>query len=214
MSDLLGNVLAELGNSSAMELCAVILAVAYLLLAVKQNIACWYAAFVSTALFLLIFWQHKLYMESGLQIYYLAMAVYGWYQWKNNALTTQSKTRVSTWSLQKHIVAISLILVATLVSGSLLKDTDQRFPYLDSFTTWSAVVTTYMVTRKVLENWLYWLVIDGASIYLYLDRELYFTALLFAAYLVIVCFGYYAWRLEYLRLNDAESSDVAAHSST
>lgn len=214
MSDLLGNILAELGNSSAMELCAVILAVGYLLLAVRQNIACWYAAFISTALFLLIFWQHKLYMESGLQIYYLAMAVYGWYQWKNSAETTQSKTRISTWSLQKHIVAISLILLGTLVSGSLLKDTDQRFPYLDSFTTWSAVVTTYMVTRKVLENWLYWLVIDSASIYLYLDRELYFTALLFAAYLVIVCVGYYSWRVEYLGLNDAESSDVASQAGT
>ena len=71
-------------------------------------------------------------------------------------------------------------------------------PFLDSFTTWGSVLTTWMVARKILENWLYWLVIDGVSIYLYLDRELYFTALLFAVYIVIIFFGYYQW-LQHLK---------------
>ena len=70
-------------------------------------------------------------------------------------------------------------------------------PILDSFTTWGSIVTTWMVARKILENWLYWLVIDSASIYLYLDRELYLTAALFAVYLVIVIFGYFQWLQHY-----------------
>jgi len=70
-------------------------------------------------------------------------------------------------------------------------------PFLDSFTTWGSILTTWMVARKILENWLYWLVIDSVSIYLYLDRELYLTALLFALYLVIVLFGYRKWLLHY-----------------
>jgi nicotinamide mononucleotide transporter len=134
-------------------------------------------------------------MESGLQVYYLIMAVYGWWQWQHGKEGRQLP--VSVWPVKYHVIAILTILVATLISGSMLSGTDQRLGYVDSFTTWGAVLTTYMVTRKVLENWIYWLVIDGVSIYLYLDRELYFTALLFAAYIVIIFFGFWSWWQDY-----------------
>ncbi len=65
---------------------------------------------------------------------------------------------------------------------------------MDAFTTWGAVLTTFMVARKVIENWLYWIVIDGVSVFLYIDRGLYLTAALFVAYVVIVVFGYFNWR--------------------
>ena len=96
------------------------------------------------------------------------------------------------------MMAVGIIIVATLTSGYLLdSSSDARLPYLDSFTTWSSIITTYMVAKKILENWLYWLVIDSVSIYLYLDRELYFTALLFAIYIVIIFFGWYSWLQSY-----------------
>ena len=85
MNDVLATAMAQLQQSSMLELSAVVLAVVYLVLAVRQNIACWYAAFVSTTIFLYIFWQVNLYMESALQVFYLAMAVYGWYQWQHGA---------------------------------------------------------------------------------------------------------------------------------
>ncbi|HKI74702.1 MAG TPA: nicotinamide mononucleotide transporter family protein, partial [Pseudomonadales bacterium] len=75
--------------------------------------------------------------------------------------------------------------------------TDDQLPVLDSFTTWGAIVTTWMVARKILENWPYWLVIDAVSIYLYVDRELYFTALLFVAYVIIIGFGWNEWIKRY-----------------
>lgn len=196
MTEVFAAALAELQRNSIPELTAVILAVAYLILAVRQNIACWYAAFVSTAIFLYVFWQVDLYMESGLQVYYLAMAVYGWWSWRHGEAEGEALP-ISRWSLPKHLLALTFIAVATFVSGQLLSETSQRLAYLDSFTTWSAIVTTYMVTRKILENWVYWLVIDGVSIYLYLDRELYFTAMLFAVYIVIIFFGFYFWLKEY-----------------
>lgn len=197
--------LDQFRQSSLIELCAVILAVVYLILAVRESIACWYAAFVSTLLFLYIFWQVNLYMESLLQVFYLGMAVYGWIAWRN---ATQAKPlAISTLSWQWHLAAIAFIVTATLVSGSLLAGTDQRLSYVDSFTTWSAVVTTVMVARKILENWIYWLVIDSVSIFLYLDRELYFTALLFAVYIVIIFFGWTSWLGHYrLQLNAAPKS--------
>lgn len=198
MNELIAGVQAELAQSSSLELTAVLLAIAYLLLAVRQQIACWYAAFVSTALFLYVFWQVSLYMESALQVYYLGMAVYGWYTWRKHAgQDGQSAMPIQTWSARRHAVTISIILTATLVSGYLLQGTDQRLAYVDSFTTWGAVVTTYMVARKVLENWIYWLVIDSVAIYLYLDRSLFFTALLFACYLVIILFGFNVWWRDY-----------------
>lgn len=188
--------LAELTGNSWLELAAVLLAVAYLLLAVKQHIACWYAAFISTAIFLYVFWHVNLYMESGLQVYYLLMAVYGWYQWRQTD-DNGGGLPITTWSWQRHLLAIGLILIATAISGTLLADTNARLAYVDSFTTWGAIVTTYMVTRKILENWIYWLVIDAISIFLYLDRELYFTAALFMIYIIIIGFGFRRWWIEY-----------------
>ena len=214
MNELLTTALAGLQWRSLPEICAVALAIAYLLLAVKQHIACWYAAFLSTLIFLYIFRQVNLYMESGLQVFYLGMAVYGWYQWrparKGNS-GARASLRVSTWPVRYHLMALALIGLATLISGALLAGSEQRLGYVDSFTTWGAVITTFMVARKILENWIYWLVIDSVSIYLYLDRELYFTALLFAVYLVIIVFGFIAWRREWLARKREQDYD-AGHS--
>jgi nicotinamide mononucleotide transporter len=182
---------------SLWELAAVVLGVAYLLLAMRESLWCWYAAFASTAIFLFIFWQVNLFMESALQIYYLAMAVFGWWQWKQGSRGSGT-LEISRWSRRQHFYAVGSVLLISLFSGSLLAQyTDAALPFLDSFTTWGSVVTTWMVARKVLENWLYWLVIDGISIFLYLDRGLYLTALLFMAYLIIAVFGYRTWLRHY-----------------
>jgi nicotinamide mononucleotide transporter len=194
--------LGALRAMSGWELAAVLLGIAYLLLAVRENLWCWYAAFVSTAIFLYLFWQVGLLMESGLQVYYLAMAVYGWWQWQHGS-GAGGELAISRWQPQQHLLAIGLVLAASAASGlALASYTQAALPYLDSFTTWGSILTTWMVARKVLENWLYWLVIDSVSIYLYLDRELYLTALLFMVYLVIVVFGYRQW-LQHYRMQSA-----------
>ncbi|HIE88337.1 MAG: nicotinamide riboside transporter PnuC [bacterium] len=209
MTDFLSSALGEFHQNSLLELIAVVLAIAYLLLAVRQHIACWYAAFISTAIFLYVFWQVNLYMESGLQVYYLGMAVYGWWAWQRGRSEGKPGLTISTWSLRQHLIVIVIVVVATFVSGTLLSGTEQRLGYLDSFTTWGAVVATFMVTRKVLENWLYWIVIDSASLFLYFDRELYFTMILFLVYLVIIFFGFRSWLREY-RL---EAQDDPTHAN-
>ena len=205
MNDIIAEALTELQQISIAELAAVILAVMYLVLAVRQSLLCWYAAFLSSAIFLIIFWRVDLYMESGLQVYYLAMAVYGWWSWRNGK-ENQASLTVTTWPVRYHLLAMLLIVTATWVSGQLLRETSQKLAYLDSFTTWSAILTTYMVARKILENWIYWLVIDAASIYLYLDRELYFTALLFGIYIIIIFFGFRAWLRDYGAANAQNTS--------
>ena len=182
------------------EVIAVALGIAYLVLAMRENSLCWYAAFGSTAIFSWLFFDVSLLMESALNVYYLAMAVYGWYVWnkkpQNSAMQNEMtpKLPITTWSSKQHILAISGVFVMTFISGFLLSEnTTAVMPYLDSFTTWGAVFTTYMVAKKVLENWIYWFVIDALAIYLYIDRELYLTALLMAVYVIMVVFGYAAW---------------------
>lgn len=186
-----------------LELLAVVLAIAYLLLAVKESLWCWAAAFVSTAIYLYLFFDARLYMESVLQVFYLAMAVYGWQQWRRGGAGGKHLA-VTRYGLAVHGVAIVVVLVLSAVSGWLLSSyTEAAFPYLDSFTTWSAVWTTFLVTRKKLENWLYWIVIDSLSIYIYDSRGLALTALLFGLYVVISIFGYISWQKVHRQILDA-----------
>jgi nicotinamide mononucleotide transporter len=180
-------------DSNWIELAAVILAIAYLLLAIKQNISCWFAAFFSSLLYFFVMYSAGLYMEAGLQIFYCIMAVYGWTQWRIT-LPGNSKFLVKTWNRDQHIKAILLIILLAIVSGwALEKFTNAALPFLDSLTTWGAIVTTYMVAKRLLENWVYWFVIDTISVFLFYSRGLMLTSILFLVYLIIIYFGYKSW---------------------
>ncbi|HET6592395.1 MAG TPA: nicotinamide riboside transporter PnuC [Xanthomonadales bacterium] len=184
----------ELTLQQAWEALAVVLAVAYLLLAIRQNAWCWAAAAISTSLYLFIMYESKLYMQSLLQLYYLAMAAYGWYNWRRPQ-ATGGHLPVTVWPLRYHALAVGGVLLLVFLSAGLLQRySDAALPYLDAFTAWGAIVATFLMARKILENWLYWFVIDTVSIGLYLDRELYFTAGLFVFYLVMIVVGYRSWR--------------------
>ena len=179
----------------ALEIFAVIFALLYLFLAMKQNIACWYAAFISTLIYIIIYWDVSLYMESLLNFYYLLMAIYGWINW--NKKSQIDKNYVISWSYQNHIVVILLILILTVISGFSLQKTDAVYPYLDSFTTWASGITTFMVAQKILSNWIFWIIINSVAIFLNFDRELYLTVILLMTYQVMSIYGYYQWRKSY-----------------
>jgi nicotinamide mononucleotide transporter len=208
MDFLIDGVTAGIQAMSLWEVVAVALGLAYLVLAMRQNSWCWYAAFGSTAIYSWLFWSVSLPMESALNVYYLAMAIYGWWCWQHGGQQQNSgqdsQLAIQSWGIKHHLMAISVVAVLTLVSGYLLSaNTEAALPYLDSFTTWGAVVTTWMVTRKVLENWLYWIVVDGAAVYLFFDRELYLTSLLMLIYVGMVIAGWLRWRAQY-RLQEQE----------
>jgi nicotinamide mononucleotide transporter len=185
---------------SMAETTAVILAIVYLLLAIRQNILCWPVAVASCVIYIWLMYDAGLYMESALQLFYIAMAVYGWFSWSQGE-GAQPALPVTSWPLVFHVVPLGLIALLTVVSGALLSSyTEAVLPYLDSFTTWGAIVATWMVARKVLQNWCYWFVIDAVSVYLYTSRGLFLTALLFCLYLLLIFIGYRAWRQSLVRL--------------
>ena len=173
---------------------AVLMAIAYLLLAIRQNIWCWLCAGISTAIYVWLFVDARLYMESALNAFYFAMAVYGWHTWRSGA-STSGEMPVTTWPSARHAAAVAAILLLAVANGyALSRWSDAAYPYVDSLTTWGAIWATFLVARKVLENWAYWLVIDLASIVIYWNRGLELTALLFVAYVVMIPFGYLSWR--------------------
>lgn len=176
------------------EVIAVLAAVGYLLLAIRQNIWCWLCAGISTAIYIYLFFDVCLYMESVLNLFYFGMAIYGWAVWYRGA-GDHEDLPVSTWPVSRHSVAIVGIVALAGINGWVLDTwSDAAFPYIDSATTWGAIWATFLVARKVFENWWYWLVIDAASVVIYWARGLEFTALLFVLYLIMIPFGIVAWR--------------------
>jgi len=182
---------------SGWELAAVVLAVAYLLLAVRQNRWCWVAAFISTAIFTVLFWNVQLLMQSLLNGYYMIMAVYGWWHWQHGQ-GEDGTLPITRWPLERHALTVGLIAACAAVSGYLLSNhSEAAWPYLDSLVTWGAVITTFMVARKVLENWAYWMIINSLAVFLFIDRGMTLTAMLHIAYLIISVFGWMSWHRDY-----------------
>jgi nicotinamide mononucleotide transporter len=185
---------AEASDLAPLEVIAVVAAVAYLLLAMRQNIWCWLCAGISTAIYVYLFYHAKLYMESALNLFYFGMAVYGWAVWYLGR-SGDEELPVSVWKPQTHARAVVAIVAVSMLSGYLLATySDAAYPYVDSMTTFGAIWATFLVARKVLENWWYWLVIDAASVAIYWSRDLELTALLFVVYVVMIPFGMIAWR--------------------
>jgi len=193
MTEVLGRALAEADALSVLELGAFVLGVAYLLLAIRESIWCWLCAFISSSVFAYLFAGSLIYMDSALQVFYALMAVYGWWVWRGGGRESETLA-VTRWPLARHAAASAGVIAAAFASGYLLDTrTQAMYPYIDSATTFASLWATFLVARKVLENWWYWLVIDSVSIGIYLERGLEFAALLFAVYVVMIPFGLVAW---------------------
>lgn len=191
-------------SMAGLEWIAVIASLAYVVLAAYNNRWCWPAALLSTVLYSVIFYEFYLWSDSALQVYYFVMALYGWYCWRikpvgddslaeKQSHVTQTLT-IHALTFAYHIKAIIILGFISLIIGYLMASfTPTDFPYLDAATTVYAVFATYLVTQKVLENWLYWIVIDLVSIYLYVEKSLLPTAFLFTLFVILAVFGYVKW---------------------
>ena len=176
------------------EIVAAILAITYLILAMLEDIRCWIAWIISSLMYFFVMYSANLYMEALLQIFYIFIGLYGLYQWRFKA-DKKDALKITTWSVKNHLMVIGALVFLTSLSGYVLMIyTAAASPFIDAFTTWGAIAASYLVAKKILENWFYWFVIDFVSVFLFISRELYPTALLFIVYLVLVVIGYSAWR--------------------
>jgi nicotinamide mononucleotide transporter len=191
---------AALASIPPAEWVAVLLAFAYLLLAVRQNAWCWACAIASSAIYLVLFAEAGLVMQSALQLFYIAMGAYGWWSWRHGAGGAGTTPAVSRWPLRRHLALVAAVVVVTMVNGALVGGGERgALPYVDAFVAWASVVATWLVARKLLENWLYWIVIDSAAAALYASQGLRATAILFVVYVGIAVHGYFTWRADLAR---------------
>lgn len=166
-------------------------------LSARQNIWSWPTAIVNVSLYTVIFFRSGLYSDMGLQVVYLALSVYGWYQWLRGG-AGHTPLRVSRASAR--VWATSAIVA--LAFWVLLWQLTARLPGvslapLDSGLTTLSLVAQWMMTRKILENWVLWIVADLVYVPMYIHKDLHVTAGLYAVFLALAVMGFVQWRRSY-----------------
>ena len=178
------------------EAVAVVSGLIYVVLILRRNRWGWVAGAISSSIYVHIAAAARLPMQSALQAYYVVMAVYGWFSWKRNA--EEEGGRIHRWPLRRHLwVALMLLAASALSAQFLARETQAAWPLLDSFTTWTSLLATWMLTRSVLENWMYWIFADVIMVCLFVRQGYPYTAGLFCAYTVVSVLGLRAWLLRY-----------------
>ncbi len=179
--------------TAVIEWVAVVLAIAYLALAIRQSLWCWLCAAVSSTLYVYLTWNAELPMQAALNGFYVAMAGYGFWQWHRGEFG--SERPVTRWPLWQHCVALTAIAVIAWGSAQLLGAyATSALPLADSAISFAAVWATFLIAHKELNNWFYWFAIDVATVALLVHQGLVTAAIPFVVYLVMIPFGYVAWR--------------------
>jgi nicotinamide mononucleotide transporter len=180
-----------------LEVAGVITGLLCVWLAAVNNIWNWPFAIISVGIYIFIFWHSKLYADMGLQFYFMAMNIYGWYFWSHKPKT---ETKVPVLKIKRIEIWLSIpaVIIFTGLLGILLRDkTDAAFPFVDSFCTACSLIAQVFLARKVLENWLIWIFVDIVYVGVYIFKHLDLTAAMYAVYIGIALMGYVDWRKDY-----------------
>ncbi|TWR30523.1 nicotinamide mononucleotide transporter [Mucilaginibacter pallidiroseus] len=182
------------------EVVAVITGLLCVYLAAKNNIWNWPFAIVSVTLYLYIFYEARLFADMGLQVYFLAVNIYGWYYWSHKP-ATENKQPVKQISKMQTLIAAPAILIFSFILGSVLKYTTASYPYIDSFCAACSLVAQVLLARKVVQNWLIWVFVDIIYVAVYMLKDLHLTAAMYAVYVVIAAIGYRDWQRDWKNEN-------------
>jgi nicotinamide mononucleotide transporter len=184
-------------EQSLLETIGVITGVLCVYLAAKNNIWNWPIALVSVGIYIVIFLEAKLYADTGLQVYFLAMNAYGWWFWSRKPADTPKVPVKRISKLEILLSLLGIALFTALIGFFLYHKTDAAFPFIDSFCTACSLVAQIFLARKVVENWLIWIFVDIIYVGVYLAKGLHLTAGMYALYIYIALMGYLAWRKEF-----------------
>lgn len=186
-------------SGNYIELLGAILGIAYIFFSIRQSILTWPVGLLTSALYVWVFFVSKLYADMGLQLYYVAISVYGWYEWlRGDQATHSSPIKVSRLSLKLAVIlAVASFFLFLLIWYVLKHYTDSPVPMADSLATALSIVATWMLARKILEHWLVWIFVDAFSIGLFWYKQLYPTVILFVFYTIMAYIGYREWKRDY-----------------
>lgn len=176
-------------------------------LSARQNILSWPTALVNVGMYAVIFREQRLYADMGLQVVYFVLSLYGWYEWKFGG---QERTELHVSRASGRMwLALTLINLAAwgLLGAYLSRHTDAALPWLDSFLSTTSLCAQFLMTRKVLENWVVWIALDAIYVPMFWVRELHATAVLYGIFLVLAVLGLRSWWASY------QANDRASHPS-
>jgi nicotinamide mononucleotide transporter len=176
------------------ELAGTVFGLVFIFLEIKQDIWLWPIGIITAGFYVIVYYYSKFYADMSLQFYYIVVSIYGWYWWVHGTKERAEIPVTHTPRLVlRNVLIISCILMVAL--GYFLKYyTDSPVPWGDAFTTAFSITATWMLARKYLEQWLFWIVVNAVSIYLYIEKELYPTSVLFFVFLSLAIVGYIQWR--------------------
>ncbi|WP_246139007.1 nicotinamide riboside transporter PnuC [Mucilaginibacter frigoritolerans] len=183
-------------HQSWLEIVGVITGLLCVYLAAKNKILNWPFAIISVGTYIFIFFNSHLYADMGLQVYFMAMNIYGWYYWSHKPVN-EKKTPVVLMTQKEIILSIIAVVIFTFFLGTVLKYTPASYPYIDSFCAACSLIAQVLLARKVLENWLIWVFVDVIYVGVYIFKGLDLTALMYAIYVAIALMGYIDWKKDY-----------------
>lgn len=189
--------------SNKIELLGAILGILYIFFSIRQNILTWPTGLFTSVLYVIVFFQAKLYADMGLQIYYVFISIYGWYFWlrgKKPQEKQQVPVRLTSKQLRVKLIVASFVLYG-LILIILLKFTDSDVPYLDTLTTALSIVATWMLAKKYIGHWIIWIFVDAVSAGLYVYKGLWPTVILFVIYTIMAALGYIEWKKDLKPVN-------------
>lgn len=183
-------------DTSWFEYVAVLLNLIYVVLAARQLVICWLFAFLGSCAFIVIGFNANLYVDCVLNAFYAVLAIIGWIEWQRKGSSDNKlAVRLQYWPLKYHLISWPIIAVCGLSCGYVLdQTTDQAFPYTDSLIFFVSILATWMITRKIVENWIYLAVVDFICVFIYYQRGYAMMCVLFALYTVLAIWGFFEWR--------------------
>jgi nicotinamide mononucleotide transporter len=175
------------------EILAAVAGVAYVILAARRNRLCWIVGAVCSAFIAVVSGLSALPMQASLNVFFVGMSAYGWWSWTSSS--AQGEVPVRVWRFAWHMAAVLVVLALSFSSARwLATETDAAWPLLDSLTTWFSLLATWLQARAFLENWLYWIAIDGVLVFLFYARGKVLLALLNLMYIGIAGATFVVWR--------------------
>ncbi len=183
------------------EIFGVVTGIIYVILEVKQNRLLWPLGIITSTAYVYIFFTGQFYADMGLQVYYVLISIYGWYFWSRGGAKAEKEKLPVVRISRKQFILLLLTFIASWVGIYFLlaNYTDSTVPLGDSFTTALAIVATWMLTRKIIEQWFLWIIANVVSIGLYIYKGLYPTVILYAVYAGMAVYGYLEWKRSMLK---------------
>lgn len=183
---------------STLEIGVAAFGAVYVVLAARNSAWCWPAGIISAALCIVFDVQLHYYIDAILQAYYVLAGFYGWYLWtRNTSSTASAQLQITSYSFKKQVPFLLLGVALTPALGYVFSGLGNAYPYLDSLTAVFSFIATYLTAKRILQSWLWWILIDILLIGQYIVKDANVLAFFYLFLTIMAIYGYFQWRKKF-----------------